>query len=406
MARNQTICMVTSRCPWPPISGAERRVYQHITILRKYFRIVLVTSACGVNGFDFSALRELRQAVDELVIVAPARIDRGNIRQLVRGAPLQVVRGTNMGIAQSLRVAEESNSSVCTYYSLVRTGPYLSGRRSPALLDYCDALSLQFRRKARAQSPPMRGVYRFESTLLKQYERRLGRLVDASCVTSPVDQKYLRPTRTIVVSNAFDMREPVTRTDAETTNFPIDPSIAFTGDMSTAYSEAAATWFAETVLPHIRRAVPDAGFWVIGRDPTAGIRQLAVDHRGVHVTGGVRSVGPLLSKANVAVVPLQYGTGVKNKILEAFSFGVPVVGTSVADDGMWAARSGSLIVADSPIEMAGVIVRLLRSPGLRAELGARGKAFGQTHYSSAAIEDALLFAVDAARRGFSSLPRT
>ena len=225
-------------------------------------------------------------------------------------------------------------------------------------------------------------------------------------MTSPVDQQHLLPTRTTVVPGAFDMGEPQSRTAGHIVEGPGPFSLVFTGDMSTRYSEAAAVWFAKEVLTLIRANVPQAQFWIVGREPSAGIQQLAKDDPAVHVTGAVHAVAPYLEEASVAVVPLRYSTGIKYKILEAFARSVPVVATTIADDGMWAAKEGALVVADTAAEMARQTIALLRSAERRDDLGARGKAFGEAHYSSAAVQKALLACVESARKNFTARRNT
>lgn len=394
--------MVTSRCPWPANSGAERRVYQHLMMLRGHFRVVLVTSSVGIDGVDAGAVDELRDIVDNLVVVPPSRLGRVNTLEAARLAPLQVIRVANASLTAALRAAELRYTSVCSYYSLIRTGPCLQGRQSPALLDYCDALSLQFARKARYHIGAWRAIYKLEAHLLKHYERRLGAQVDAACVTSPTDQQHLLPTLTTVLPNAFDMREPRSRTaSSRMGKIPGPLSVVFTGDMSTRYSEDAAVWFAKNVLLLIKASVPEVDFWIVGREPTVGIQQLARDDPGVHVTGAVDAVSAYLDAASVAVVPLLYGTGIKTKILDAFARSVPVVATTIADDGIWGARDGALVVADTASEMAEQTIALLKSPARRVDLGARGKAFGEAHYSGGAVANALLGCVDLARKNFT-----
>ena len=47
-----------------------------------------------------------------------------------------------------------------------------------------------------------------------------------------------------------------------------------------------------------------------------------------------RDVGPFFDSVKLSVAPLRFGAGVKGKINQSMAFGVPVVATSLAVEGM------------------------------------------------------------------------
>ena len=84
---------------------------------------------------------------------------------------------------------------------------------------------------------------------------------------------------------------------------------------------------ARKIWPAILKARPDARFFAVGSSPTPAVLSLARDVPGVTVTGTVDDVKPYLEDATVFVAPIRLGEGIKGKILEAFSCGLPVVAT-------------------------------------------------------------------------------
>ena len=73
--------------------------------------------------------------------------------------------------------------------------------------------------------------------------------------------------------------------------------------------------------------------YLLGRDPSKAILELSVDPL-VHVTGYVKDVRPYLAKSTVVISPDMFGTGIKNKILEAMSMGKAVVTTTLGALGI------------------------------------------------------------------------
>jgi glycosyltransferase involved in cell wall biosynthesis len=366
-------------------------------MLKDQFRIFLVSSSSSVNGLERfgGSLGSLIE--DEFLVEDHDSVATRMAAGIWHGWPIQVSRAYDRRLHALLRQVESSTAAYCTYYSLVRTAPYLQGRRTPALVDFCDCLSLQMRRKSAFASNGMRSVLRLESRLLKRFEDRVSKQADATMITSSVDAGCFS-SPPFVVSNAYDVPEAeFAAADNSVSRLPSGKSMVFTGDMSTQYSESSAVWFAEEVLPLVKRSIPEAEFWIVGRSPTQRLTDLASTDTGVFVTGAVPKVSTYLRHAGVAVAPLRFGTGVKNKVLEAFAVGTPVVATPIADEGMGAAEAGALIAASTPCEMADAIVSLLDSPLRRDAQVGRASVFAEAQFSRPAITSKLMTAVKSAR---------
>jgi thymidylate kinase len=118
---------------------------------------------------------------------------------------------------------------------------------------------------------------------------------------------------------------------------------------------------------------------------------------------------PGLERAAVFCAPLRFGAGIQNKLLEALAMQLPVVAGKVAAEGLRVDGAETpLLVADDDESLAAAIADLLTDPARRAELGAAGRTYVQTHFSwersVAAVDAALRNAVadrKRARRGFT-----
>jgi glycosyltransferase involved in cell wall biosynthesis len=153
---------------------------------------------------------------------------------------------------------------------------------------------------------------------------------------------------------------------------PASPAISFTGDMSYFPNEEAVTYFARKVLPLIRESLPAARFLIIGRNPSRHVEQLA-GIEGVEVTGFVPDVRTHLARSQVSVAPFSIAAGIQNKILEAMAYGLPVVGTSRAVQGLSEDARRAVDIADTAEQMAATIVGLIRDPQLAARRGSESR---------------------------------
>ena len=110
--------------------------------------------------------------------------------------------------------------------------------------------------------------------------------------------------------------------------------ILFTGALDAPANERAALRLAERVLPRVRAAVPDTELTLAGRAPGRRLRELD----GVRVVADVPDLRPYLWSAAVYACPMDSGTGIKNKLLEAMAAQAPCVATPLACQGLTAPR--------------------------------------------------------------------
>ena len=142
----------------------------------------------------------------------------------------------------------------------------------------------------------------------------------------------------------------------------------------------AASFFVQQIFPLIKRRIPEAVLYIVGANPTKGVQALG-ETDGVVVTGEVDSVYTWLRRAAVGVNPLRAGAGLQNKVLEGMACGLPMVITSVANEGIKATPGKHVIVADSVSVFAENVVNLLVNRDSRHALGERAWKFIKNDWS-------------------------
>jgi len=118
----------------------------------------------------------------------------------------------------------------------------------------------------------------------------------------------------------------------------------------------------------------------VGANPSPEVQAL---HNGksIQVTGWVDSVHQEISRAALVVCPMQSGSGIQNKVLEAMATGTPVVGTSKAFGGIQLQSGREAAVVDDPEAMAHQIVSLLADPSRREDMSREAHQFVKSNYS-------------------------
>jgi hypothetical protein len=98
-------------------------------------------------------------------------------------------------------------------------------------------------------------------------------------------------------------------------------------------------------MPLIWQKQPNIKITLLGSNPPTKIKNLARDER-IEVPGYIQDVEPYFLKSRVFVAPLRYGAGMKGKIGQSLSYGLPTVTTSIGAEGMGLTHDSDVLIAD------------------------------------------------------------
>ena len=144
----------------------------------------------------------------------------------------------------------------------------------------------------------------------------------------------------------------------------------------------AIRWFIDEVWPLMSPRLPNAEFHIVGGSPPT---ELGSSDARITFHGYQDDVDVWRDLADVLVAPLQTGSGVRVKIVEAMAAGLPVVSTSKGCEGLEVTSGVDVIVADQPHDFAEALVDLAGRPEVRSRLGAAGKGYVAQHHAPASV---------------------
>jgi sugar transferase (PEP-CTERM/EpsH1 system associated) len=252
------------------------------------------------------------------------------------------------------------------------------GQTGFKIIDFTDADSDKWLQYSQHMKSPLSIIYRLESKKLKKYEISLASLYDCCTVISEAEERLFRSYSTRfalgTVPNGVDLEYFQAKTEV-----PDEPTLIFMGAMDYYANVDGVLYFHDQILPHIRRAVPNVKFIILGGNPTRAIRRLGRS-KNVSVTGYVQDVRSFLNQATACVVPLRIARGVQNKILEAMAMGLPVVTTSRAVEGIDAQAGRDLVVTDDPVKFAAETAKLLFDRQLQQKISANARQLVESKY--------------------------
>lgn len=200
---------------------------------------------------------------------------------------------------------------------------------------------------------------------------------DVTLVVSPVEQELLareRPSLDVrIFTNIHDVADEVPAFDARN-------GIMFVGGYRHPPNVDAVLWYVAEVLPKLKQMLPGVKTHIIGSNAPESITRLADE--ALEVVGFVPDMTPWLQRVRVSISPLRYGAGVKGKINQAMSHGLPVVGTSPSVEGMYLEDGLEVLVADDPTDFAEAIRRLHTDAALWNRLSVASLENVRRHFSS------------------------
>jgi glycosyltransferase involved in cell wall biosynthesis len=270
----------------------------------------------------------------------------------------------------------------------------------PLVWDSVDSITHLFEQAARqSQSAKGKLMTSLELPRTRRYEGWLAEQFDRVLVTSPVDKAALerltsQPAPIKVVPNGVDLNY------FSPCNEPREPdTLVFSGKMSYHANVTAALFLVNDIMPAVWARNPAVKLWIVGKDPTQDVQALATRHpNNVIVTGSVPDMRTYLRKASVAVVPVVYGAGIQNKVLEAMACGTPVVTSDKTTGSLQPGYEDALRVAKDAESFAVGALRLLDDANERARLSKAGRRYVEAHHDWNVIADRLADIYADARR--------
>ena len=240
-----------------------------------------------------------------------------------------------------------------------------------------DTVDLHYLREEREAQLTLDPEVRRKAQERRQLEYELIEQADETWVVSPVEQRLLQemwPGKSIqLISNIVDI-------PGSKTPFAFRRDWLFIGGFQHRPNIDAVIFFLEEVYPLVSECLQDAKFYIIGDKVPPEIAALATER--IIVAGLQRDVRPFFNSVRLSVAPLRFGAGIKGKINQSMAFGVPVVATSLAVEGMGLIDNEDVLVADDPEVFARTLVKLYESEELWNRLSENGIKKTRALYST------------------------
>ncbi len=140
------------------------------------------------------------------------------------------------------------------------------------------------------------------------------------------------------------------------------PTLIFHGTFSYKPNYEAIKIIEERILPQLKKKIKNVKVLAIGNFPPKDVKDSSIIF-----TGPVRKLQNYIKAADIAIVPIMAGGGIRMKILEYFASKIPVISTKKGAEGIPAKNGKEIIIA--PIEdFPREIIKLVKSKERRKKL--------------------------------------
>ena len=156
-------------------------------------------------------------------------------------------------------------------------------------------------------------------------------------------------------------------------------NIYFIGGFQHPPNIDAAIFLAKEIFPLIKQEINDIKLFIVGSKPPENVKELASED--IEVTGYVPDITPYLNNCKVMVAPLTYGAGLKGKITEATSNGLPVVTTDIGAEGTGLVDGESILIGNDAKEFAKKLIQVYTDKALWNKISERGYEEALRRYS-------------------------
>jgi O-antigen biosynthesis protein len=180
-----------------------------------------------------------------------------------------------------------------------------------------------------------------------------------------------------VIPLILEARDPVLARDGASCD------LLFVGNLEYTANIDAIRFFCASVFPSIKREIPYAKLRIVGNAPSEAVKKLA--SQDIEVTGYVADLEPFYERSDISIAPLTWGGGLKSKIAEAMSRGLPVVATTTGIAGFGLRPGDNVVLADTPEEFSSGVIMLHRDREFYERIRMNGWRFVEANFTGKAI---------------------
>lgn len=371
------VFVLLSRFPYPLEKGDKLRVFHQIKELSKYHEVVLCAlSDEPVSKESYRVLSQYCTRIEVIRIYKIKIIFNLLFKLFFTKQSLQVSYFYNKAAQKKIDelINEEKPNHI--YCQLIRVAEYVKNASIPKTMDYMDALARGMERRIENAPFYLKPFLKIETTRLKRYEHDIFDCFNHLTIISNQDKElivHLKNDEIVVVPNGVDYTTYQYRDEKKKYD------LIFTGNMSYPPNVDCAIFLVKEIMPLVWQQNPTISLAIVGANPDFRVTSLKSDK--VEITGWVDDISDYYASSKVFIAPMQIGTGLQNKLLEAMAMKLPCVTSKLANNALGAENNKNILIGEKPNEFAQHILQLLENKELYQAISEKGYDFVTQNYT-------------------------
>jgi len=370
--------VLLSRFPYPLEKGDKLRAFHQIKELSKQHEIVLCAlSDQKVAQSSIDKLQEYCKAI-HIIRLPKWRIYWNLFWQLLfTDKSLQVVYFYNKSAQKKITKLIQEHQPDHIYCQLIRVTEYVKNIPIPKTLDYMDALARGMERRIALSPFYIKWFLTTETTRLKRYEHQIFDTFDNLTIISEQDKNlivHIKNDAIQIIPNGVDYEMFKFQENCKKKY-----DLIFTGNMAYPPNIDSVIYLVNEVMPLVWKKYPTIKLVIAGAEPDKKVLQLASEN--VEITGWVKDITTYYAAAKIFVAPMQIGTGLQNKLLEAMAMQIPCVTSQLANNALGAEHQNSILIGNQPEEYCEHIISLLENKNIYNNIATTGYDFVKKNYT-------------------------
>lgn len=369
--------MILPRIPYPLIKGDKLRAFHHIRELSKENTIIL----CALTSEKIhpEALPELKKYCTEVHIFKLNRIGIfiNLIKAFLTGLPLQVGFFYNAKVKKSINKIIEQSQPDHIFCQLIRVAEYVKDvKKIEMTLDYQDVFSKGVERRMQIIPFIFKPIFKMEYKRLLNYERHVFERFTNKIIISEPDRDYIphkEKEKIHIIPNGVDTGYYSPREVEK------KYELLFTGNMAYPPNINAVLYIVHEIMPLLIKESPNIKLLISGANPSKSVMRL--QSKNVHVSGWVRDIRNSYAQSRIFLAPMQIGTGLQNKLLEAMAMKLPCVSSALANMALNATTDKEILIGNNAEEYVKHITKLLNDESYSKKIASKGYEYVLNNYN-------------------------
>ena len=373
---------ITTQLPYPPISGGVIKSWRMIEHFSEKFELSLF---CFLKGNDEQWANQFGKRINlvefESQIFEVPRSAKALLTSYLKSQTLNIYRNySNKAKASIDRMSSDADILFVDHYEMFQYVP--KNFKGKVVLHEHNAEFVLWDRFAEIEKSVFKkNVLYLESKRIRKVETQYCKRADL-VLAAPNDIEQLKSygVESAKFKETYHLGEDVLLQEELISFDQTEKAIMFLGTLNWEANVNGLLYFIENIFPHIVVNEPDTVFYIVGKNPDKRLVEIANDNQKILLTGFIENVEPIYKKSRVFILPLQFGSGMKVKFLNALYRGIPTVSTKIGAEGIDVVNKQHALVADNDHEFIDSVLDLLRHEELWLKLQSEGRLLAKEKY--------------------------